>query len=122
MKLKFKSVNEIRKSYLDFFASKDHYVSPSFPLVPINDNSLLLINAGMAPLKNYFMGIEKPPKNRMSTCQKCIRTGDIENVGITARHATFFEMLGNFTLKMKRLRGRGNLLPLFWKSVRSCYG
>lgn len=97
MKLKFKSVNEIRKSYLDFFASKDHYVSPSFPLVPINDNSLLLINAGMAPLKNYFMGIEKPPKNRMSTCQKCIRTGDIENVGITARHATFFEMLGNFS-------------------------
>lgn len=97
VELKFKTVNEIRKSYLDFFASKEHYVSPSFPLVPINDNSLLLINAGMAPLKNYFMGIEKPPKNRMSTCQKCIRTGDIENVGITARHATFFEMLGNFS-------------------------
>ena len=97
MELKFKSVNEIRKCFLDFFATKDHYVSPSFPLVPINDNSLLLINAGMAPLKNYFMGVEKPPKNRMSTCQKCIRTGDIENVGITARHATFFEMLGNFS-------------------------
>lgn len=97
VELKFKTVNEIRKSYLDFFESKQHYIHPSFPLVPINDNSLLLINAGMAPLKNYFMGVEKPPKNRMSTCQKCIRTGDIENVGMTARHATFFEMLGNFS-------------------------
>lgn len=96
-KLKFKSVNEIRKSYLDFFEGKAHYIQQSFPLVPINDNSLLLINAGMAPLKNYFMGVEKPPKHRMSSCQKCIRTGDIDNVGITARHATFFEMLGNFS-------------------------
>nr|WP_330375504.1 alanine--tRNA ligase [Inediibacterium massiliense] len=90
-------LNEIRKSFLDFFESKDHYVRKSYSLVPENDKSLLLINAGMAPLKNYFMGIDTPPKKRMSTCQKCIRTGDIENVGITARHATFFEMLGNFS-------------------------
>ncbi|QZY57009.1 alanine--tRNA ligase [Crassaminicella profunda] len=91
------SLNEIRKQFLDFFESKDHYVRASYSLVPENDKSLLLINAGMAPLKNYFMGTEIPPKKRMSTCQKCIRTGDIENVGKTARHATFFEMLGNFS-------------------------
>lgn len=91
------SVNEIRDAFLKFFESKDHYMAGSFPLVPQNDKSLLLINAGMAPLKNYFMGVEKPPKKRMTTCQKCIRTGDIENVGRTARHATYFEMLGNFS-------------------------
>ncbi|MGL5257305.1 MAG: alanine--tRNA ligase [Proteocatella sp.] len=90
-------VNEIRKAYLDFFKTKEHYIQDSFPLVPINDKSLLLINAGMAPLKNYFIGVETPPSNRMASCQKCIRTGDIENVGRTARHATFFEMLGNFS-------------------------
>lgn len=90
-------VNEIRKAYLDFFKTKEHYIQESFPLVPINDKSLLLINAGMAPLKNYFIGVETPPSNRMASCQKCIRTGDIENVGRTARHATFFEMLGNFS-------------------------
>lgn len=90
-------LNELRKKFLDFFESKDHYVRHSFPLVPEKDKSLLLINAGMAPLKPYFMGIETPPNKRMSTCQKCIRTGDIENVGFTARHATFFEMLGNFS-------------------------
>lgn len=90
-------LNEIRKKFLDFFESKDHYVRPSYPLVPEKDKSLLLINAGMAPLKPYFMGAEVPPKKRMATCQKCIRTGDIENVGKTARHATFFEMLGNFS-------------------------
>ncbi|WP_129597679.1 alanine--tRNA ligase [Anaerophilus nitritogenes] len=95
--MKKMGLNEIRKSFLDFFESKDHYVRKSYSLVPENDKSLLLINAGMAPLKNYFMGIDTPPKKRMSTCQKCIRTGDIENVGITARHATFFEMLGNFS-------------------------
>lgn len=89
--------NEIRKRFLDFFESKGHIVHPSFPLVPQKDKSLLLINAGMAPLKPYFAGIEEPPGNRMATCQKCIRTGDIENVGKTARHATFFEMLGNFS-------------------------
>lgn len=90
-------VNELRKMYLDFFASKEHLVMKSFSLVPQNDNSLLLINAGMAPLKPYFTGQEIPPKRRVATCQKCIRTGDIENVGKTARHGTFFEMLGNFS-------------------------
>ncbi len=90
-------LNEIRSRFLDFFESKDHYVRESYSLVPQNDKSLLLISAGMAPLKNYFSGVEVPPSKRMSTCQKCIRTGDIENVGKTARHATFFEMLGNFS-------------------------
>ncbi len=90
-------VNELRKMYLDFFESKDHLVRGSYSLVPHNDKSLLLINAGMAPLKPYFTGQEIPPKTRMATCQKCIRTGDIENVGKTARHGTFFEMLGNFS-------------------------
>ncbi|WP_028829655.1 alanine--tRNA ligase [Proteocatella sphenisci] len=90
-------VNEIRSAFLDFFKEKEHYLQESFPLVPINDKSLLLINAGMAPMKNYFIGTETPPSKRIVSCQKCIRTGDIENVGITARHATFFEMLGNFS-------------------------
>ncbi len=90
-------VNELRKMFLDFFESKGHLVLKSFSLVPHNDNSLLLINSGMAPLKPYFTGQELPPRNRVATCQKCIRTGDIENVGRTARHATFFEMLGNFS-------------------------
>jgi len=90
-------VNELRKMFLDFFESKDHLILKSFSLIPQNDKSLLLINAGMAPLKPYFTGQEKPPRRRVATCQKCIRTGDIENVGKTARHATFFEMLGNFS-------------------------
>lgn len=90
-------VNELRRKYLEFFESKDHLKMNSFSLVPHNDNSLLLINAGMAPLKPYFTGQEIPPRNRVTTCQKCIRTGDIENVGKTARHLTFFEMLGNFS-------------------------
>ncbi|MCD7824776.1 MAG: alanine--tRNA ligase [Clostridiaceae bacterium] len=90
-------VNELRKKYLDFFESKNHLRMKSFSLVPHNDNSLLLINAGMAPLKPYFTGQEIPPKKRVTTCQKCVRTGDIENVGKTARHLTFFEMLGNFS-------------------------
>ncbi len=90
-------VNELRKMFLDFFESKGHLVMKSFSLVPHNDNSLLLINAGMAPLKPYFTGAEIPPRRRVATCQKCIRTGDIENVGKTARHGTFFEMLGNFS-------------------------
>ena len=90
-------VNELRKMFLEFFESKGHLVLNSFPLIPHNDNSLLLINSGMAPLKPYFTGQEIPPRNRVTTCQKCIRTGDIENVGKTARHGTFFEMLGNFS-------------------------
>ena len=90
-------LNEIRERYLKFFESKGHLRLPSFPLVPLNDASLLLINSGMAPLKPYFTGAEEPPKRRVTTCQKCIRTPDIENVGKTARHGTFFEMLGNFS-------------------------
>ena len=90
-------VNQLRQMYLDFFESKGHLVMKSFSLVPHNDKSLLLINAGMAPLKPYFTGAEIPPRKRVATCQKCIRTGDIENVGKTARHGTFFEMLGNFS-------------------------
>ncbi len=90
-------VNDLRRMYLEFFESKGHLAMKSFSLVPHNDNSLLLINAGMAPLKPYFTGQEIPPRTRVTTCQKCIRTGDIENVGKTARHLTFFEMLGNFS-------------------------
>jgi len=90
-------LNEIRKMFRDFYVSKDHYPGKSASLIPKNDKSLLIINSGMAPLKPYFSGLETPPKKRMTTCQKCIRTGDIDNVGITARHGTFFEMLGNFS-------------------------
>ena len=90
-------VNELRRMFLEFFESKDHLKMKSFSLVPHNDNSLLLINSGMAPLKPYFTGQEIPPRRRVTTCQKCIRTGDIENIGKTARHGTFFEMLGNFS-------------------------
>ena len=90
-------VNELRKMFLEFFESKGHLAMKSFSLVPHNDNSLLLINSGMAPLKPYFTGQEIPPRKRVTTCQKCIRTGDIENIGKTARHGTFFEMLGNFS-------------------------
>ena len=90
-------LNEIRKRFLNFYESKDHYVGKSASLIPKNDKSILIINSGMAPLKPYFAGTETPPKKRMCTCQKCIRTGDIDNVGHTARHGTFFEMLGNFS-------------------------
>ncbi|MCT4544082.1 MAG: alanine--tRNA ligase [Vallitalea sp.] len=90
-------LNELRKMYLEFFETKSHLKMNSFPLVPKNDKSLLLINAGMAPLKPYFTGQEIPPSKRVTTCQKCIRTGDIENIGKTQRHGTFFEMLGNFS-------------------------
>ena len=95
--MKTYGVNELRKMFLDFFEEKGHLKMKSFSLVPHNDNSLLLINSGMAPLKPYFTGQEIPPRRRVTTCQKCIRTGDIENVGKTARHGTFFEMLGNFS-------------------------
>ncbi|HIS81495.1 MAG TPA: alanine--tRNA ligase [Candidatus Scatomonas merdavium] len=90
-------VNELRRMFLEFFESKGHLAMKSFSLIPQNDKSLLLINSGMAPLKPYFTGAEIPPRKRVTTCQKCIRTGDIENVGKTARHGTFFEMLGNFS-------------------------
>lgn len=95
--MKKMGLNELREAYLEFFRGKEHLTLNSFPLVPKNDNSLLLINAGMAPLKPYFTGVQTPPNKRMATCQKCIRTGDIENVGKTSRHGTFFEMLGNFS-------------------------
>ena len=99
--------------YLEFFESKGHLALKSFSLVPKNDNSLLLINAGMAPLKPYFTGQEVPPRTRVTTCQKCIRTGDIENVGKTARHGTFFEMLEETSLleiisNTKQSHGLGN--------------
>ena len=95
--MKWTGLNELRDSYLKFFESKGALRKKSYSLIPQNDNSLLLIVAGMAPLKPYFTGQEVPPRTRMTTCQKCIRTGDIENVGKTARHGTFFEMLGNFS-------------------------
>ena len=95
--MKWTGLNEIREKYLSFFESKGHLRLPSFSLVPINDKSLLLINSGMAPMKKYFTGEEIPPRNRVTTCQKCIRTPDLERVGHTARHGTFFEMLGNFS-------------------------
>ncbi len=95
--MKWTSLNDLREMFLSFYEEKEHLRHKSYPLVPIADKSLLLINAGMAPLKKYFTGEEEPPRNRMTTCQKCIRTPDIERVGLTARHGTFFEMLGNFS-------------------------
>ena len=95
--MKWTSLNDLREKYLAFFESKGHLRLPSYPLVPINDKSLLLINSGMAPMKKFFTGEEVPPRNRVTTCQKCIRTPDLERVGHTARHGTFFEMLGNFS-------------------------
>ena len=90
-------VNQLREMFLSFFETKGHLRLPSFSLIPQNDASLLLINSGMAPMKPYFKGEQEPPRHRVCTCQKCIRTGDIENVGHTARHGTYFEMLGNFS-------------------------
>ncbi|MBO5646407.1 MAG: alanine--tRNA ligase, partial [Clostridia bacterium] len=90
-------LNDLREKFLSFFESKGHLRLNSFPLVPHNDNSLLLINSGMAPMKPYFTGQEEPPRRRVATCQKCIRTPDLERVGKTARHGTYFEMLGNFS-------------------------
>ena len=95
--MQYMGVNEIREKYLSFFETKEHLRLASASLVPHNDKSLLLINSGMAPLKPFFTGQQVPPRKRVTTCQKCIRTGDIENVGKTARHGTFFEMLGNFS-------------------------
>ena len=90
-------LNELREMFLAFFESKEHLRLPSFSLVPQDDASLLLLNSGMAPMKPYFTGEKEPPRHRVCTCQKCIRTGDIENIGKTARHGTYFEMLGNFS-------------------------
>ena len=90
-------VNQLREMFLSFFETKGHLRLPSFSLIPQNDASLLLINSGMAPMKPYFKGEQEPPRHRVTTCQKCIRTGDIENIGHTARHGTYFEMLGNFS-------------------------
>ena len=105
-------VNELRKMFLDFMESKGHLVMKSFSLVPQGDKSLLLINAGMAPLKPYFTGAEIPPRTRVSTCQKCIRTGDIENVGKTARHGTSLRCLVTsplvIILRQKPFTGPGN--------------
>ena len=95
--MQYRSLNELREMYLKFFETEGHLRLPSFSLIPQNDPSLLLINSGMAPMKPYFTGEQEPPRHRVTTCQKCIRTGDIENVGKTARHGTFFEMLGNFS-------------------------
>ena len=95
--MKWTSLNDLREKYLSFFESKEHLRLGSFSLVPQGDKSLLLINSGMAPMKKYFTGEVTPPKSRVTTCQKCIRTPDLERVGITARHGTFFEMLGNFS-------------------------
>ncbi|KAJ52816.1 alanyl-tRNA synthetase [Clostridium tetanomorphum] len=112
--MKEMGLNEIREAYLKFFESKEHLRLGSFPLVPKNDNSLLLINAGMAPLKPYFTGVQTPPKKRITTCQKCIRTGDIENVGKTSRHGTFFEMLGNFSFGDYF---KNEIIPWAWEFV-----
>lgn len=95
--MKWTGVNDLRASFLKFYESKGHLILPSFGLIPKDDNSLLLINSGMAPMKNYFLGVKTPPRKRVTTCQKCIRTPDIERVGKTARHGTYFEMLGNFS-------------------------
>ncbi|WP_032121848.1 alanine--tRNA ligase [Clostridium amazonitimonense] len=112
--MKYMGLNELRESYLKFFESKNHLRLESFPLVPKEDKSLLLINAGMAPLKPYFTGLKTPPSKRITTCQKCIRTGDIDNVGKTSRHATFFEMLGNFSFGDYF---KGEIIPWSWEFV-----
>ena len=112
--MQFIGANDLREQFLKFFESKEHLRMESFPLVPKNDNSLLLINAGMAPLKPYFTGIQTPPSKRVTTCQKCIRTGDIENVGKTSRHGTFFEMLGNFSFGDYF---KNEIIPWSWEFV-----
>jgi len=112
--MKQMGVNEIREKFLSFFESKEHLRMASASLIPHNDNSLLLINSGMAPLKPFFTGQEIPPRKRVTTCQKCIRTGDIENVGKTARHGTFFEMLGDFSFGDYF---KGEIIPWAWEFI-----
>lgn len=114
-----RGVNELRRMFLEYFEENGHLRMKSFSLVPHNDNSLLLINSGMAPLKPYFTGQEIPPRKRVTTCQKCIRTGDIENVGKTARHGTFFEMLGNFSFGDYF---KHEAIPLAWKFLTEVVG
>jgi len=117
--MKWTSLNDLREKYLSFFESKGHLRLPSFPLVPINDKSLLLINSGMAPLKKYFTGEEEPPCHRITTCQKCIRTPDLERVGKTARHGTYFEMLGNFSFGDYF---KDEAIPWAWEFLTDCLG
>lgn len=117
--MKYMGVNEIREAFLAFFESKEHMRLQSFPLVPRNDKSLLLVNSGMAPMKAYFTGQEIPPSKRITTCQKCIRTGDIENVGKTARHGTFFEMLGDFSFGDYF---KNEIIPWSWEFVTKDLG
>ena len=112
--MKFTGTNDLRAKYLSFFEDKGHLKLESFSLIPKNDNSLLFISAGMAPLKPYFTGVEQPPKNRITTCQKCVRTGDIENIGKTSRHATCFEMLGNFSFGDYF---KGEIIPWAWEFI-----
>jgi len=112
--LKYLTVDQIREKFLDFFIAKGHHFLPSFPVVPINDNSLLLINAGMTPMKPYFTGQQQPPSPRVATCQKCIRTTDIDEVGKTERHGSFFEMLGNFSFGDYFKR---EMIPWSWEFV-----
>ncbi len=111
-KMQWTSINDLREKYLSFFESKGHLRLPSFPLVPNNDKSLLLINSGMAPMKKFFTGEVEPPRKRVTTCQKCIRTPDLERVGHTARHGTFFEMLGNFSFGDYF---KGEAIPWAWE-------
>ncbi len=115
--MKWQSVNELREKYLSFFESKGHLRLPSFPLVPQNDKSLLLINSGMAPMKKFFTGEVEPPRHRVTTCQKCIRTPDLERVGHTARHGTYFEMLGNFSFGDYF---KGEAIPWAWEFLTKC--
>ena len=114
--MQWTGLNELREKYLSFFESKGHLRLDSFPLVPKNDPSLLLINSGMAPMKKWFLAQEEPPRHRVTTCQKCIRTPDIERVGITARHGTFFEMLGNFSFQESF---KEEVIPWAWEFLTS---
>ena len=115
--MQWTSVNDLREKYLSFFESKGHLRLPSFPLVPQNDKSLLLINSGMAPMKKFFTGEVEPPRHRVTTCQKCIRTPDLERVGHTARHGTFFEMLGNFSFGDYF---KNEAIPWAWEFLTVC--